>query len=108
MESFIEIGLTHKNRWRYCRSWKFSTLLKIEILKKCGIDPTRFLSAAKSTELFGSISMLYASVVPIGKLMLMLTLVKHAVAGCNESQIDLLRVCWLFCCCLTDDSHTAL
>ncbi|XP_061399136.1 uncharacterized protein LOC133334839 [Musca vetustissima] len=30
-------------------------------------DPTRFLSAAKSTELFGSISMLYASVVPIGE-----------------------------------------
>ncbi|XP_073825143.1 SCAPER domain-containing protein short spindle 3 [Musca autumnalis] len=30
-------------------------------------DPTRFLSAAKSTELFGSISMLYATVVPIGE-----------------------------------------
>ncbi|TMW40387.1 hypothetical protein DOY81_014533, partial [Sarcophaga bullata] len=28
-------------------------------------DPTRFLSAAKSTELFGSISMLYASVVQL-------------------------------------------
>uniref|UniRef100_A0A1A9ZM07 PUL domain-containing protein n=1 Tax=Glossina pallidipes TaxID=7398 RepID=A0A1A9ZM07_GLOPL len=30
-------------------------------------DSTRFLSSAKSTELFGSISMLYASVVPIGE-----------------------------------------
>ncbi|CAD6998737.1 unnamed protein product [Ceratitis capitata] len=30
-------------------------------------DATRFLSAAKSTELFGSISMLYACVVPIGE-----------------------------------------
>ncbi|XP_037882095.1 S phase cyclin A-associated protein in the endoplasmic reticulum isoform X2 [Glossina fuscipes] len=31
-------------------------------------DSTRFLSSAKSTELFGSISMLYASVVPIGSI----------------------------------------
>nr|XP_014087439.1 S phase cyclin A-associated protein in the endoplasmic reticulum [Bactrocera oleae] len=30
-------------------------------------DATRFLSAAKSTELFGSVSMLYACVVPIGE-----------------------------------------
>lgn len=49
--------------------------------------------------------MLYASVVPIGKLMLTL-LVQHAVAGCNESQIDLLHVsCWLldglFLICMT-------
>lgn len=39
----------------------------VDVCPPGSADSTRFLSAAKSTELFGSISMLYSSVVPIGE-----------------------------------------